>query len=592
MIPALFKQNPYVGPLPFEREDEDRFFGRDRESSELFSLTVAHRMFLIYAQSGAGKTSLINARLIPQLERDGFYVFPVARLQGPIAPLDSATSIRNIFIYNTLLSIAPSGNNPNLLLNLSLTEFLDQARTNMKPEEADCPQVLIFDQFEELFNLYLDRWEDRKGFFEQIRDAVERTESGRSGEHNPPLWVVFIMREDYIAQLDPYMNILPGKLRIRYRLERLQADAALLAITGPLRNSGRSFAPGVAEKLVEELLQVHVELGAGRSADVRGEFVEPVQLQLICQSLWQGLPNEVTEITEKHLVEFGNVDQVLARFYDKAVRSAAQKAQINESRLRAWCEGVLITSMGTRGTVYQGPEFTGNIPNIAINELENQHLIRAEFRAGARWYELTHDRFIDPIRASNREYESNIAGQSEKEVLRQQALLAVTHAEQAWGVGDYENALENYAKAQALYEKIGDLWGHGNTLASIGYIQLQAGNREQAILSLQQSLDLFNKSEDLNSAAKISTLLASMENFYEDKRDRVAATRMFGEFTKLRDSTQRIRSEESRLLATSRSSADPRKNVDLSMNQSARGSRPNSLNVNEPENLDDLNKKE
>jgi len=42
------------------------------------------------------------------------------------------------------------------------------------------------------------------------------------------------------------------------------------------------------------------------------------------------------------------------------------------------------------------------LPWAAINVFEREHVIRAEWRAGAHWYELTHDRFIGPIGRSNR----------------------------------------------------------------------------------------------------------------------------------------------------------------------------------------------
>jgi len=46
--------NPYVGPRAFEEQDRDRFYGRNRESSQLASLIIAERVVLFYAQSGAG----------------------------------------------------------------------------------------------------------------------------------------------------------------------------------------------------------------------------------------------------------------------------------------------------------------------------------------------------------------------------------------------------------------------------------------------------------------------------------------------------------------------------------------------------------
>jgi len=61
---------PYVGPRPFEREkeDSDRFFGRSHETQEIVSMIFGHPITLVYAQSGAGKTSLFNASITPKLE--------------------------------------------------------------------------------------------------------------------------------------------------------------------------------------------------------------------------------------------------------------------------------------------------------------------------------------------------------------------------------------------------------------------------------------------------------------------------------------------------------------------------------------------
>jgi hypothetical protein len=75
------RPNPYVGPRPFERPDAALFFGREADSLELMSLVIASRVVLVYAASGAGKTSLMNAGLVPLLEREEhFDVLPGARL--------------------------------------------------------------------------------------------------------------------------------------------------------------------------------------------------------------------------------------------------------------------------------------------------------------------------------------------------------------------------------------------------------------------------------------------------------------------------------------------------------------------------------
>src|SRR5262245_32138328 len=76
----------YVGPRPFEPQDRDIFFGRDGETLDLVSLVVAYRVVLLYAASGAGKTSLLNAGLVPALQHEeGFEVLPPARIRPLLA---------------------------------------------------------------------------------------------------------------------------------------------------------------------------------------------------------------------------------------------------------------------------------------------------------------------------------------------------------------------------------------------------------------------------------------------------------------------------------------------------------------------------
>ena len=94
--------SPFVGPRPFEKEDSDRFFGRTRETEELLSLIIAHRAVLVYAQSGAGKSSLLRAGVIPRLEDQQFQVLRSARVHGLLPNDVPPESVQNIFVYHAL----------------------------------------------------------------------------------------------------------------------------------------------------------------------------------------------------------------------------------------------------------------------------------------------------------------------------------------------------------------------------------------------------------------------------------------------------------------------------------------------------------
>src|SRR5437773_10177580 len=93
---------PYVGPRPFKREDAPFFFGRDREAHELRSPILSHSEVLLYAQSGAGKTSLINTKLCPLFDDADLEVLPLARVHVP----PPRSKLANTHHYDTLVQSA------------------------------------------------------------------------------------------------------------------------------------------------------------------------------------------------------------------------------------------------------------------------------------------------------------------------------------------------------------------------------------------------------------------------------------------------------------------------------------------------------
>ena len=67
--------NPFVGPRPFETGR--KIFGRDREIDDLYYLLSAERIVLLHSPSGAGKSSLVQAGLIPRLNER--FVYSITR---------------------------------------------------------------------------------------------------------------------------------------------------------------------------------------------------------------------------------------------------------------------------------------------------------------------------------------------------------------------------------------------------------------------------------------------------------------------------------------------------------------------------------
>lgn len=391
---------PYVGLRPFQWEDEAIFFGREREARDLVGLIVSNRAVLLHSKPGAGKTSLINARVIPLLTQEGFEVLPVTRVSHATEKKLHDRNIRNIYVFNALTGLSQHRRSPMMLQDETFKEYLSMRARATDDLGDPLPITLVFDHFEELFTTYPERWEDRRGFFEQIGTALQEDRFLR---------VLFSMKEEYMGELEQHISLLPGRLMRRFRLEGLNKESALAAVRGPLDDTDRDFAPGVAEGLVKELLTTRVKTDLAIS-EIEAQFVDPVHLQIVCHRLWNSLDPSRRVITETELEEFGDVDRALHSFYETVVHTTVRSAGIKEGSLRRWFETALITPAGTRATVFRGREQTEKLPNAAIDELENQHIIRSELRGGQRWYELSHDRFINAIKESNRAWLLNLSG--------------------------------------------------------------------------------------------------------------------------------------------------------------------------------------
>ena len=392
------QKNPYVGPRTFLKEEGHLFFGRDREARDLLSLVASEQLVLFYAQSGAGKSSLINTRLIPGLEGKKFEVFRVGRVGGDRPP---GIEVKNIYVFNLLRSLVQKEVDPDILSQLPLCDFLARLHTNESgyfysdaPEEGreNSRRALVIDQFEELFSTHAESWEQREAFFLQLAQAME---------DDPYLWVVLVMREDYIAALDPYAHLLPGGLRTRYYMQRLSRESAIKAVRKPVETV-RPYEEGVAEKLVEDLSRIKVQKPDGTQDFEPGQYVEPVQLQVVCYGLWQNLPTEGTRITERDLLEVGDVDEALGKYYAERVAGVAKEKHVKERLIRDWIEKKLIAPGAIRSMVMRetGRRSAG-IRDDVIQALQSD-LVRAENRGGAIWYELTHDRLVSPILENNK----------------------------------------------------------------------------------------------------------------------------------------------------------------------------------------------
>jgi hypothetical protein len=410
-------QQRYKGTVAYQDFELDRrtFFGRDHESRQLLNMVLSERLVVLFAKSGMGKSSLINVGLLEPLRKKGFLPITV-RLnntrQKPIATLFEAIhhAVRDVGVDLV------NGEETSAWRFFKTAEFWSVNDELLRP-------VLILDQFEELFTLHGQ--ETRREFFTHLAELMrgrsqkskEREGGPSATEHlshddSPPdIKIVVALREEFLANLQDMAAEIPNILQNRIRLGALTKEAARAAIVEPARLEDATFGTERFAYDVDAVNRIVTFLARNRDANAIGDNdeVEPVQLQLICQYLEelirvrQCARKETGElrITEAVLGGDEQMQQILEGFYDRTIDSLRPRRWAR--KVRHLCEKLLISDSGRRLTKEQD-ELTGRykIEPELLRQIVDARLLRAESWLGGTFYEVSHDRLVEPIRQSNR----------------------------------------------------------------------------------------------------------------------------------------------------------------------------------------------
>ncbi len=87
LTPRDITKAPYKFLSYYDIGDRDIFFGRDAVIEELAGRIPRHKVVILNGQSGAGKTSLINAGLIPRLAENGYLYLAFRDYSDPLQQL-------------------------------------------------------------------------------------------------------------------------------------------------------------------------------------------------------------------------------------------------------------------------------------------------------------------------------------------------------------------------------------------------------------------------------------------------------------------------------------------------------------------------
>ncbi len=242
--------SPYKGLHYFDPTDQAIFFGRQSIADKLTKLILQphHRLTVLHAPSGAGKTSLIRAGLIPRLLQQGCIFLWTTPLPYPAN------------IYAPLTDLAPSIPD---FIDLHLHDFFSLAVRNLNLP-VNSRLVLFIDQFERLFSHANS----------DILPAIERDLVAclRAEDSSLPLRIVIAIRSDFLWALDQLRGKVHDILRNRELLQPLSGEQALQAIISPLHNEPVQWQPDAAQAVL---------------AYLNKDVIEPPHLQLICSQLYE-----------------------------------------------------------------------------------------------------------------------------------------------------------------------------------------------------------------------------------------------------------------------------------------------------------------
>lgn len=438
-------ETPWLGLRSFTREVKEYFFGREAELADLFERVVHRPLTILFGQSGLGKTSLLQAALVPRLEEAGFRPILI-RLDYA----DGAPPLEQQVVAALRLAVPEARGFDGAL---GLWEIFHDPSCGFLIEGAPKP-VLLFDQFEEIFTLGgSEKWragtvafrealaalvENRPPAAVRARIEADDTLADRFNFHAQPCKVLLSLREDFLHQLERWRRSMPLLMENRLELRLLTGPQALRAVVEPGRLRCSNSQPHRTDTASADIVgpsstppppivnddtgAAIVRFVAGAAPDMPLAEIDavPPLLSLICAELndqrfpADGSPTAPT--IEPNQLE-GRSEDILQRYYEDtfAPHSPALRHFVEDRLLSA--DGHFRESVAEETALAELTRagLRQDTARLALAALVDERLLTAEERGGARRIELTHDVLTGVTRASR---EARLAREAQEKAER------------------------------------------------------------------------------------------------------------------------------------------------------------------------------
>ena len=235
---------PYPGLRPFEKHEWPVFFGREEMADEVIRRLIRQHLVVVHGDSGCGKSSLIRAGVLAQLEqehaRSGLIwrtcamlprESPLQNLAKELAKLDDAEPDRDrIRQIRRCLNLGPHA-------PAALAELLRRG--------DDDHVCILIDQFEELFSFARKHGRDEAELFVDILVGLQA---------NPPpgLYAILTMRSEFLGVCARFKGLAEAVNKTQYLLPQMERPALLRAIREPATLYDGEVSRELAERLIAD----------------------------------------------------------------------------------------------------------------------------------------------------------------------------------------------------------------------------------------------------------------------------------------------------------------------------------------------------
>jgi WD40 repeat protein/serine/threonine protein kinase len=319
---------PFRGLLPFGEHHHQLFFGREHEIASFVERVRESPVLPVVGSSGVGKSSFVQAGVIPRLRERG--PLKVLQLRPGRQPF-IALAVRLCEARPGPLSVELDGAPSELARRFEVAPGLVNLMLQRIAEELGHQVLLFVDQLEELFTL-VSKPEQQRRFMQAICTAAD--------DPTAPVRVVFTLREDFLSRAAEEETTTEALSHIN--VLRTPGPAMLAeTLTRPVEALGYAYEdPELVREMVEE---------------VKGEVACLPLLQFTGQLLW-----EQRDVVRRVLLRstyhgVGGVAGALAQHADGVLRGLPQPLMQTARALLLR----LVTPEGTRRVVTRSSLLAG-----------------------------------------------------------------------------------------------------------------------------------------------------------------------------------------------------------------------------------------